>query len=143
MPNNTINEHDRIRGAADIPMTVEGHAQAAQLGQNFAKNGPLDLVVAADLSRTRDTAHAVANGAPVLVTHHLRDLDYGILTGMRSKDAIPIINKAITKAPDQPFPGSDESFNQYKDRVTNMTRLAIQASKQFPDARIGLVVNRR
>lgn len=143
MVNNKISPHDRIRGAADIPMTPAGHAQVAQLGQNFKQNGPLDLVVAADLSRTRDTAHAVSNGAPVLETHHLRDMDYGIFTGMRSRDAMPVIHKAIEKAPDTPLPGSPESFNQYKDRMTNMLHLAINASKQFPQARIGLVLNRR
>lgn len=138
-----INSFDRIRGAADIPMTPAGHAQAYQLGRNFRQNGPLDLVATADLSRTRDTAHAVANGAPVLETHHLRDMDYGIFTGMKSKDAIPVIHKAIETDPDKALPGSSESFGQYQDRIVNMFKLAMQASKQFPDARIGLVVNRR
>lgn len=137
------NPNDRIRGSIDIPMTPQGQQQVTQLGQNFKQNGPLDMVIAADLSRTRDTAHAVANGAPVIETHHLRDMDYGIFGGMRSRDAMPIIQKATTKDPDQPLPGSSESFSGYKDRLTNMYKLAIQAQKQFPTARIGLVVNRR
>ena len=87
---NNINPNDRIRGTVDIPLTPAGHQQVQQLGEHFKKNGPLDIVVAADLSRTRDTAHAVANGAPVLETHNLRDMDNGIFSGMRSKDALGV-----------------------------------------------------
>src|ERR1051326_2961769 len=125
-----ISPHDRIRGALDIPLNLKGHQEAAQLGANFKQNGPLDLVVTADLARTRDTAHAVSNGAPVLETHHLRDIDYGIFGGMRSRDAIPIIHKAFEKDPDKPLPGSEESFNQYKDRLTNMFKMALQRSEE-------------
>ena len=139
-----INPHDRIRGAADIPLTPQGHAQVAELGQHFQRNGPLDIVMTSDLQRTRDTAHAVAGDAPVIITPHLRDMDCGRFTGMKTRDAIVPINKAILHKPDEPVDGArGESFNNYKDRLTSVAKLAIEAGNKHPDARIGVVVNRR
>lgn len=139
-----MNTHDRIRGAADVPLTDEGHKQVQSLGTNFAKNGPLDIVISSDLSRTSDTAHAVSNGAPVIITPHLRDMDYGKFTGMPSHIAIGSINKAITTTPNDPVDGAQgESFNHYRDRLTGIVKMALQASNAYPQARIGLVVNRR
>lgn len=139
-----INSHDRIRGAADIPLTPEGHAQVQELGGHFQRNGPLDTVISSDLQRTRDTAHAIAGDAPVIITPHLRDINYGRFTGMQTRDVIVPINKAILKTPDAPVDGAGgESFNHYKDRLTGVTKLAIEAGNAHPDARIGLVVNRR
>lgn len=139
-----ISPHDRIRGASDVPMTAQGHQQVAELGQHFAHNGPLDIVISSDMQRTRDTAHAISNGAPVILTPHLRDMDYGKFTGMATRDAISPINKAIVRTPDAPVDGATgESFNHYRTRLEGVAKLAIHASNQYPNARIGMVVNRR
>lgn len=57
----TLSAEDRFAGAVDVPLSDEGRAQAARLGERLAST-PLGAIYASPLSRTVETARLV--GAP-------------------------------------------------------------------------------
>ena len=69
-------------GQTDSPLTARGRQQAAVVAQELA-NVRFDRIVSSDLSRTRDTAAAIAkhHGIAVEVVPELREIDVGDRTG--------------------------------------------------------------
>ncbi len=137
---------DRMRGAADVPLSPQGHQQVQELGKRIKALGGLSTVHASEASRTQDTARAISDN--VITNPNLGDMAYGALEGMASADAIPILNRFINNAQYEPLPGigpssrrPGESFNEFKQRVL-MTMYGIMQS-QGPHDRIGVVANRR
>ena len=74
-------------GQTDSPLTARGRAQAAAVAAALARL-PIDRVVASDLSRTRDTAAAIAtlHGLTVETHPELREIDVGAAAGKRWDD---------------------------------------------------------
>ena len=74
-------------GQTDSPLTARGRAQAAAVATALA-DLPIDRVVASDLSRTRDTAAAIAatHGLAVETYAELREIDVGDAAGKRWDD---------------------------------------------------------
>lgn len=74
-------------GQTDSPLTVRGRAQAEDVAAALA-DLPIDRVVASDLSRTRDTAAAIAKTHGLTVETHpeLREIDVGEAAGKRWDD---------------------------------------------------------
>ncbi|RJG07165.1 histidine phosphatase family protein [Noviherbaspirillum cavernae] len=81
------NAEKRLQGHLDVPLNDEGRRQAAALGQAL-RNEKLDAVIASDLLRARQTAHAVAvpRGMDVQVDPGLRERCYGAFEGMLYAD---------------------------------------------------------
>jgi probable phosphoglycerate mutase len=77
------NAERRLQGHLDIPLNEEGERQARLLGDALASE-PIDLVVASDLQRARQTAQAVAavRGMPLLIEPGLRERCYGGFEGL-------------------------------------------------------------
>jgi probable phosphoglycerate mutase len=77
------NAERRLQGHLDIPLNEEGERQARLLGEALASE-PIDLVVASDLQRARQTAQAVAavRGMPLLIEPGLRERCYGGFEGL-------------------------------------------------------------
>ncbi|MET0264514.1 MAG: histidine phosphatase family protein [Duganella sp.] len=74
----------RLQGHIDIPLNAEGERQARALAQALAGEG-LDLFIASDLQRARQTAQAVAvhyGHATVHTDPALRERCYGVFEGM-------------------------------------------------------------
>jgi broad specificity phosphatase PhoE len=69
-------------GQTDSPLTERGRRQAETIADELAKV-KFDRIVTSDLSRTRDTAQAIAkrHGLPVEVFPELREIDVGERTG--------------------------------------------------------------
>lgn len=69
-------------GQRDSPLTARGRRQAEAVAEELAKV-KFDRIVSSDLSRTRDTADAIAkhHGIPVEVMPELREIDVGERTG--------------------------------------------------------------
>jgi probable phosphoglycerate mutase len=81
------NAERRLQGHLDIPLNPEGERQAALLAAALAASAstqPIDLVVASDLARARQTAQAVADalGLAVEVDPRLRERCYGGFEGL-------------------------------------------------------------
>lgn len=77
------NAERRLQGHLDIPLNAEGERQAALLAGALARE-PLDLIVASDLQRARQTAQAVAGvrGQAVGIDPALRERGYGGFEGL-------------------------------------------------------------
>jgi broad specificity phosphatase PhoE len=76
------NAAGRFTGQTDSPLTERGRRQADAIAGELA-DVKFDRIVSSDLSRTRDTAEAIAKrqGVPVEVFPELREIDVGERTG--------------------------------------------------------------
>ncbi|HEV8534811.1 MAG TPA: histidine phosphatase family protein [Candidatus Limnocylindria bacterium] len=72
----------RFAGQSDSPLTPRGRRQAETVAAELAKV-KFDRIVSSDLSRTRETAEAIAKrqGVGVEVIRELREIDVGERTG--------------------------------------------------------------
>jgi probable phosphoglycerate mutase len=77
------NAERRLQGHLDIALNTEGERQAAALAAALADDR-IDLVVASDLARARQTAEAVAarHGTTVHIDRGLRERCYGGFEGL-------------------------------------------------------------
>ena len=77
----------RLQGHIDIALNEAGLAQATALGQALA-DAPLAAIIASDLQRAQQTAHAVANmnQLPVQTDPLLRERCYGAFEGLLYAD---------------------------------------------------------
>jgi probable phosphoglycerate mutase len=77
------NAERRLQGHLDIPLNAEGERQARLLAEALSPES-IDLIVASDLQRARQTAQAVAGlrGMPVHVETGLRERCYGGFEGL-------------------------------------------------------------
>lgn len=70
-----------LGGQLDVPLTVEGRAEAEALGRRLA-GVRIDRIVASPMIRALETAQVVAAGRPIEVDERLRELDYGRWEGL-------------------------------------------------------------
>jgi ribonuclease H / adenosylcobalamin/alpha-ribazole phosphatase len=82
----------RFAGIGDPPLTPLGEEQARRAAERLredARFGPIDVVLASPLQRTRSTAEAVAKevGVEVLLEPGFRELDFGLLEGLSFAEA--------------------------------------------------------
>lgn len=81
------NAAGRFAGQTDSPLTALGRAQAEAVAETLA-GLPFDRVISSDLSRTRDTAVAIAkrHGVEVEAFPELREIDVGEAAGRRFEE---------------------------------------------------------
>jgi probable phosphoglycerate mutase len=145
--NNEDNSVDRIRSWKDIPLSAQGKAEAERLGKKIAADPP-DIIVTSDLKRAYDTAEIIAKACGMQITASLKGLRpwrFGYLTGMTSKDAIPIMAEFIRKKPDTPVPAGKgepegESFHSFLDRYFDTV---YQILKRYPGKVVLMVAHHR
>lgn len=77
------NASRRFQGQSDIPLSIEGRAQAAATAAALASD-PIDGIVSSDLSRAFETARAIAESHRLEVepTPHLREFKFGEWEGL-------------------------------------------------------------
>ncbi len=73
----------RFQGQSDIPLSIEGRAQAAATAAALASD-PIDGIVSSDLSRALETARAIAarHGLEVVPDARLREFKFGEWEGL-------------------------------------------------------------
>ena len=83
----------RFAGQSDSPLTERGRRQAEAVAQELA-TVRFDRIVSSDLSRTRETAEAIARrlGLAVEVIPALREIDVGDRTGTPLDEARGFLN---------------------------------------------------
>lgn len=115
--NQTDMSEDRIRGWSNVPLSSEGIAEAHQAAADLAQYEP-EIIFSSDLERALMTAQIIANSChcPLQSTPILRPWNLGKMQGQVTKTALPIIQRFVCDAPDQPVP-EGESFSQFKDRA--------------------------
>jgi len=84
------NVEGRFLGCTDLPLTDDGHAQAATLVRAFARV-PLVAIYASDLQRAAATAAPIAeaHGLPIQRDARLREMHQGELEGFTGKEIRP------------------------------------------------------
>jgi len=140
------NAERRLQGHLDIPLNEEGERQAALLAGALAAES-IDVVVASDLRRARQTAQAVADqrGLALAIDPALRERGYGGFEGLLYSEIEQRFPRefAAWQARDvdaQLPPGRNvgESFRAFFDRATAAI-LALAAS--YPGKAIALVAH--
>ncbi|MHB8647333.1 MAG: histidine phosphatase family protein [Thermomicrobiales bacterium] len=84
------NVEGRFLGCTDLPLTEDGHAQAATLVRAFARI-PLAAIYASDLQRAAATAAPIAEAhdLSVQIDARLREMHQGDLEGFTGKEMRP------------------------------------------------------
>lgn len=129
----------RWQGHGDPPLSAEGRRQAARVAAEL-HGTDLDLVVASDLRRARETALAVVadRGIPIEYDVGLRELDVGRWTGL-TREQIEQVDRAgleaFEKGGPEIRPGGGESRLEIRARTREriaalarrrqMTRIAV------------------
>jgi probable phosphoglycerate mutase len=140
------NAERRLQGHLDIPLNDEGERQAALLAGALAAD-TIDVLVASDLKRARQTAQAVADrrGLPLAIEPALRERGYGGFEGLLYSEIEQRFPRefAAWQARDvdaQLPPGRNvgESFRAFFDRATGAI-LALAAA--HPGKTIALVAH--
>lgn len=109
------NASGRLLGRLDVPLDEVGEAQATALA---AAVGPVDRIVASPLTRTRQTAAALAtvSGVEVEIDDRWLELDYGDLDGVPLAD-VPAATWAAWRADTAFCPPGGESLADLGVRV--------------------------
>ena len=86
-------DDDSVRGGwNDLPLTPEGVGQIEKLAARFVSDGKLDIacIFTSDLARARQTADILASflKLPIVDRPEFREVNNGLLAGMRNEDAI-------------------------------------------------------
>ncbi|MGZ3182613.1 MAG: histidine phosphatase family protein [Telluria sp.] len=136
----------RLQGHTDIALNAAGRRQAEAMGAALASER-IDVVVASDLSRARDTAVALArrHGLPVQVDTRLRERCYGAFEGLlyteiaaRYPDAFASWQARDADVPLPPGERPGESFRAFFARTT----AAIQEwAARHPGRRLAIVAH--
>ncbi|WP_236606720.1 histidine phosphatase family protein [Sandaracinus amylolyticus] len=110
------NAEGRWQGQTDVPLSEQGHAEAAKLGARLAKVR-FDRRIASDLSRTRDTAAAIS--ADFVHDPAWREFDLGVWGGLlhsEVRERFPEEVQAMAMGTDMPIGGA-ESMVTFDARV--------------------------
>ena len=79
----------RIQGHTDIPLNVQGRAQARDLAERLLRY-PIQAILSSDLARARQTAEIVADRLqiPVFCDSRLREASFGDAEGLTVEEII-------------------------------------------------------
>ena len=110
-----------------VPLTEQGHAEAALVGHQLAQL-PLELCVHTRFARTRETADEILHGrsVPYLEEPLLDDVDIGDLEGVTIAE-YRVWKREHTR--DEPFPGG-ESLDDVARRYAKAFRRLLERPEQ-------------
>ncbi len=105
------NQHHRLIGWSDVPLTPVGHRQAELVATRLSEAG-VDRIVTSDLRRTVETARPLAQaiGLEPLADPRLREIDNGDWTGLTPAEVAvgwPEIWQAYVSGADVDRPGGE------------------------------------
>jgi broad specificity phosphatase PhoE len=107
----TDNEAGVASGWGDPPLSAKGREQAKELGDR-RRGEQIDAIFPSDLRRAVETAEIAFDGVPIHPDRHLREYDYGTMTGSPPD----IIHAERPHRVDTPFP-EGESLRDVATRV--------------------------
>ena len=120
------NKTGRFQGHSDVPLSAEGRAQAAMLGENLAVDH-VDAIYASDLTRAMETAAPLAQrfGLEVISDPQLRELNFGAWEGRNFNDVNaenPNAMKNFYTDPEQADIPESEPFPEFQRRIAGRVR---------------------
>ncbi|RKD30590.1 alpha-ribazole phosphatase [Thermohalobacter berrensis] len=83
------NKEKRYSGWTDFPLTEDGQKQVKKL-QKLLENEKIDLIYSSPLTRTYNTAKAIAKklNKDIIVTDSLKEMNFGIFDGKRVDEIV-------------------------------------------------------
>lgn len=120
------NLEGRYQGHADLPLSPQGHAQAARLAQRLARAAaghPFAALYSSDLQRALQTAHPLSQalGLPIHVDPGLREIDVGVWAGLTFQEIAERFPHQWAASADVVDPhlerGGGESYAQAQARI--------------------------
>jgi probable phosphoglycerate mutase len=114
------NREKRMQGTTDTPLSEVGREQAQALGRRLA-GGRFTALYTSDLSRARDTAHAIAEhtGRAAVADPRLRERRFGIFEGLTFEEIVARYPgehaRFASRDPDYAVPGG-ESARSFMER---------------------------
>lgn len=138
------NRDGRWQGQSDIALSTLGLAQARALGERLAGE-PVAAVYSSDLTRTRETARAIAGAlarpVEVRLDRRLREVDVGRIAGLTRREvaeSFPEFWAALRDHPiDTRFPGG-ETFRELEARALQAVR---EIAARHPDDTVVVVTH--
>jgi broad specificity phosphatase PhoE len=126
---------EKVTGWKDIPLNVEGKAQAAKLGR-FLKSKGITKIISSDTKRAFDTATIIGEiiNVPVTATEKLRSWNMGAIQGMFSEAAKPFL-EFFEKNPTLK-PPKGEPFWSFFRRFKGAFWGIVAFIRKFPQSRI-------
>lgn len=111
-----LNQEDRYRGQADVPLDAKGREDAKQLAR-FMEDKPIGHAWTSDLSRAKETANEVLRfrGIRAIPLESLRPLDAGRFAGQKKEDLRDSMRQYHENTSER-IPGG-ESIDDMHDRV--------------------------
>jgi probable phosphoglycerate mutase len=113
------NKLGRYCGCKDVPLSKEGRAQAKSLAQRLGA-ASFDKIYSSDRSRALQTARIIFQKAKIVKLPSLREINFGVLEGMRHKEILkkyPSVYKRWLKDPYQDCIPGAEPMNIFKKRI--------------------------
>ncbi|HEX6212032.1 MAG TPA: histidine phosphatase family protein [Methylomirabilota bacterium] len=100
----TLSAEDRFAGATDVPLSDEGRAQAARLGERL-RDDEIAAVYCSPMRRTLETAAIVAepHGLPPVTRPGLREIDHGHWEGLTRQEVEARFGDAYARWEADPF----------------------------------------
>jgi broad specificity phosphatase PhoE len=148
---------DVIRGSTNIPLSLDGRAQAKERGIQFARKGGIDLIYSSSLGRAVETAQFVhkANSKARFAetTRSLHPWHMGGYEGKPTMKVLPMMNDLILNHPDKmppPAPGDSnstnktgETYHQFERRVMDFVGPGLKRYLMDPEQKILWVTHYR
>ena len=136
------NADGRWQGQADPGLSEEGRAQARALAASLVET-PLDVLLASDLDRARQTAEAIgrATGLIPVLDPRFRELDVGSWSGLRREEIEardPELLARFEAGEPDVRPGGGESRQGIRRRVREA---AAELRELYAGSRIALVTH--
>ena len=137
-----FNRQLRFQGHLDAPLNANGLAQAERLAERLADEA-IDLLVASDLLRARETAAPLAarRGLMLHTDAAWREQAFGLLEGLDAptiRARHPDLWAAWTRHEPEHAPPGGESYRAFFDRVWQALRALVQA---HAGARVAVVTH--
>lgn len=113
------NKSGRYCGCKDVALSKEGEAQARALAKRL-KCVKFDKIYSSDRKRALQTARIIFKKARIIKVSSLREINFGVLEGLRHKDILmryPVVYRKWIKDPYQDCIPRAESMAVFKKRV--------------------------
>lgn len=113
------NKQKRYCGSCDVPLSRQGRSQAQKLHTRL-RPVRFDTIYVSDKKRAIQTAQIIFKGERLITMAGLKELNFGVLEGLRYREIIKKYPEAYTCWLKNPFKNAipkAESLNSFKERV--------------------------
>lgn len=136
------NREGRFQGQTDVELSQRGQTQGDRVAERLSTEN-LDVIVASDLIRAKETAEKVARLAqcPIELDPALREMHFGVWQGYTRDEIQNRFDAAFTKYMTDALDGrptEGETFREVMVRVTAAVKRVVAA---YPDGRIAIVAH--